>query len=479
MKKLLTENWIVMVIGVFLMCSMALALRNNKVILDNHHKQQQAELIRQQTEAILSKTMHGLDLGVRGYTLTGEPAMLRPYEEAIAKNRRIFFQLDSLLEKQAYSKRSELDKVKTQVDNYIAFSRRVVEMANSGMADQAIEMIGQDKGYEVWKEFAAFADPLFIHEAQINQEARGAYQKAMQINLITQVSILVLAIPLLYMFMRQLSKERKARAAQLEKVSDNDRQFVFDPGTRISGSAEEINQASIDNVTKASRFVSALAEGNFSVEWSGLNQNNVRFNRSTLAGNLVQLRDKLSRVKEEDEKRNWINEGIAAFSERVRIHQHDIELMAEQCVIYLAKYVNAQQAGLFLLHEEGDNTHLYLAACYAFNRKKFIQKKISIGEGLIGQTYLEKEVVQLRQIPQGYTHITSGLGEAMPSHMVIVPFKTDTEIPAIIELFSFKEIKGHQIDFLKRAGEVMASAIISSQTTARMRQLLEDSRNLN
>ncbi|HEY5824078.1 MAG TPA: GAF domain-containing protein, partial [Cyclobacteriaceae bacterium] len=190
---------------------------------------------------------------------------------------------------------------------------------------------------------------------------------------------------------------------------------------------------------------------------------------------LIQLRDKLKRVKLEDEKRNWINEGLAAFSEIVRSHQHDMKGLAEQCVSYLTRYLGAQQAGLFIVEEEGEQRHLVLAACYAFNRKKFIQKKINIGEGLIGQTYLEGDIVQMKQIPSGYTHITSGLGEATPGYLVIVPFKYETVIPAIIEISSFKDMEEHQLQFLKRAGEHLASAILNSQTTQKMKSLLEAS----
>ena len=79
MLKFLKENWIILVIGLFLITSMSLAIRNNYVIEENHALQQQTQLIRQRTQEILSRTMHGLDLGVRGFGLTKDKNMLRPY----------------------------------------------------------------------------------------------------------------------------------------------------------------------------------------------------------------------------------------------------------------------------------------------------------------------------------------------------------------------------------------------------------------
>ncbi len=473
MKKFLLANWIILVIGILLMSSMVMAIRNNAIIHKNHERQQQAELIRQRAGEILSRTMHGLDLGVRGYALNKDAAMLRPYDEAISTNLTTFLQLDSLLERQGYPHRDQLIGVKAALENYIHFCKAMVDETAKGNMDQFTRMIRRDKGYEVWKKFNAFAEPLFVYEAKVNQEARISYQSAMRINLVMQVSILVLALPLLYLFIVQLRRERDGRSALLKKVKDNDKQFVFNSGIRTDYSAEEVNDTSIQNVTQASRFVSSLAEGNYNIEWKGLDSVNERLNQATLAGNLVRLRNKLKYLKEEDEKRNWINEGISAFSELVRIHQQDVKEMSDQCVQYLSKYVNAQQAGLFLLQEEADEKYLKLTSCYAFNRKKFIQKRINMGEGLVGQSYLEGDIVQLKKLPDGYTHITSGLGQAMPGYMAIVPFKTETKIPAILELFSFHSLEHYQLQFLTKAGEVMASAIVQSQTTSRMKQLLE------
>ena len=76
--------------------------------------------------------------------------------------------------------------------------------------------------------------------------------------------------------------------------------------------------------------------------------------------------------------------------------------------------MEAQQGGVFLLQEEEDDQYLELVACYAFDKKKFVEKRIDIGEGMIGQAFMERNTVVLKEVPKGYTHITSGLGEATP-----------------------------------------------------------------
>jgi CHASE3 domain sensor protein len=473
MKRFFMENWIILVIGVSLVASMSLAIRNNYVIEENHALQQQTQRIRSLTQDILTKAMHGLDLGVRGYGLTKDNNMLRPYEEAMQITPGIFRRLDSLLQKQEYDKRDELVAVNDEVKKYMKFSQEMIAMARIDSMRQFTTMLREDKGYDVWKKYEAFSRPLFVREDELNKHAITTYRAAMRNNLILQISILLLTMPLLYAFIVKIRKERDGRASLLRKVDENDRQYVFNSGQETKSETSEINETSIHNVKKASGFISSLTDGNYQVEWDGLSDNNRKLNESTLAGNLIELRDKLKRVKLEDERRNWVNEGLAAFSEIVRSHQQNMEMLCEQSVTYMVRYLNAQQAGLFVLQGDQEDQHLKLVSCYAFSRKKYIDKRVNIGEGLVGQSYLEGETVRLKQIPQGYTHITSGLGEATPRFLAIIPFKYDQKIPAIMEISSFHDLEEHQLQFLERAGEHLASAIVSSQNTVKMRELLD------
>ena len=81
-----------------------------------------------------------------------------------------------------------------------------------------------------------------------------------------------------------------------------------------------------------------------------------------------------------------------------------------KAIRFITKYMEAQQGAVFLLQEEEDEQFLELVACYAFDKKKFVEKRVDIGEGLIGQAFLERGTVVLKDVPKGYTHITSGSG---------------------------------------------------------------------
>jgi GAF domain-containing protein len=141
---------------------------------------------------------------------------------------------------------------------------------------------------------------------------------------------------------------------------------------------------------------------------------------------------------------------------------------------YLVKYTGSQQGSIFVVQDDGNGEpYLQLNACYAFEKRKFIEKRVSIGEGLIGQTYLEGTSLLLKTVPANYISITSGLGHATPSCVLIVPLKHNEEVQAMLELASFEEYKPYQVSFLEKAGEFIASAISTAQQTEKNKILMD------
>lgn len=93
---------------------------------------------------------------------------------------------------------------------------------------------------------------------------------------------------------------------------------------------------------------------------------------------------------------------------------------------------------------------------------------------MVGQTFLEGQTTLLSDIPQGYTSITSGLGDATPAYLIIVPLKQNDQVEGILELASFKRFEDYEINFLERCSESIASALISAKTTEKMSLLITE-----
>ena len=167
MKKFLSENFVVIIIGISFLTSTLFAIRNNIIIERNHTIKQQSDLVKQKTQDILVKTVHGLDLGVRGYGLTKYDKLLAPYDEAVAIAGPTFRQVDSLLTVQDYPERAQLQNVKEAVDKYITFSNQMMATAKIDSMETFVSMLKEDRGTEVWQTYSAFMIPLFKFEDEL------------------------------------------------------------------------------------------------------------------------------------------------------------------------------------------------------------------------------------------------------------------------------------------------------------------------
>jgi PAS domain-containing protein len=315
------------------------------------------------------------------------------------------------------------------------------------------------------------------YEDAVIQKAEADYESALNRNVIIQLILVLLGIPSLSFVIYVIRKEIKERRNLLLELEENNRKFLFNPGANIAvKNLGEVIENSIGNFKKASEFVKGITSRNYQVQWDGMDQSKLEKNTTTLAGELVKMRDQMIATKQEDEKRFWINEGLTKFSQLVRNHQADLTKLTEEVTRFLAQYLNAQQGSLFVLGDDAENDKfLELAACYAFDKKKYLTKRIDIGDGLVGQTYLEGEAVVLKEVPSDYIEITSGLGHARPNNLCIVPLKYNEKTEAILELASFHFFEPYQIDFLQKTGEFVAAAIINAKVSTRMKVLLEQS----
>lgn len=226
----------------------------------------------------------------------------------------------------------------------------------------------------------------------------------------------------------------------------------------------------VTGLKSTSGFAENIGKGHYTAEFVPLSESDV------LGNALIDMRNNLQKVAEEDKIRNWTTEGLARFGETLRKNNDNITRLADEIIANLVKYLGANQGGLFIIHEERDGIkYLNLAACYAWNKKKYLEQKIHEGEGLTGQAWLEKDTVFLTEVPDNYVNITSGLGEANPSSIVIIPLKVNEEVFGVVELASFHIFKEYEIDFVEKIAESIASTISSVKINERTQELLQES----
>jgi len=234
----------------------------------------------------------------------------------------------------------------------------------------------------------------------------------------------------------------------------------------------------INNLTNTAHFAREIGKGDLDAKFEALSEEDI------LGNALLEMRTSLQRAKEEEitrrkneEDQKWATAGFAKFGELLRNNADNMESFTYNVISNLVKYTNSNQGAIFLVDNENDSdTFLEMSSCYAYDRKKFVDKKIQAGENLVGQCYLEAQTIYMTDIPDNYVNITSGLGDSNPRSLLITPLKFNDHVYGVIEIASFNEFSQHQIDFIEKVSESIASTISTVRVNIRTVTLLEESK---
>ncbi|MFN0047738.1 MAG: GAF domain-containing protein [Cytophagales bacterium] len=474
-------NILLSVVVFLMLLSCFLVFYNKKIVDDSTQTQKLASSVAFEVSSNHANVIRYADVSIRGFAILREERMLFIKPDDLKKMMETtFYRLDSILQKQGYNDPEGIKPVR-EYQEYIrmlvADHAIMAEYLKAGQDSLFMNLFRQDKSQGIVPLVEAVEKSIVSYENQLRKDAELRTVAAMKSNIYIQLFMVLLGVPAMVVLFIKLNGDESTRKKILAELEENNRKFLFNPGSDFqSDNASAIIQNSIDNFEQAALFVTKISKGDFNVDWEGVNDSNRSKNVDNLAGKLIKLREDLKSIKIEDEKRFWLNEGLTKFSILVRNNQDSLENLSLEVVKFLTKYLSAQQGSLFITKEESKETYLELTACYALDRKKFVEKKIEMGEGLVGQTYLEKQTIVLTDVPQGYVHITSGLGGATPNCIVVIPFKYNDKVEAVFEIAGFWVLETYKIEFLEKAGEFVASALTSVKTSEKMKVLLEETK---
>lgn len=114
-------------------------------------------------------------------------------------------------------------------------------------------------------------------------------------------------------------------------------------------------------------------------------------------------------------------------------------------------------------------------ATYAWDRKKFVDGRFKLGEGLAGQAWVEGEYIYLTEVPNDYVYIKSGIGSSLPRNIIVVPLKYNDVIYGVIELASFNKFTDAEKSLILKVSENIASTLSNTLNAQKMKTLLNDS----
>jgi HAMP domain-containing protein/signal transduction histidine kinase/CheY-like chemotaxis protein len=190
-------------------------------------------------------------------------------------------------------------------------------------------------------------------------------------------------------------------------------------------------------------------------------------------------------IKNNDQ--DWLKTNLAKFT-RMLQGQKDMLTVGKLILSELAPVVSAQHGVFYVMeapkeeqpedHDHSNDPFLKLLASYAFRSRKNVGNKFALGEGLVGQAALEKERILITNAPVDYVQITSGLGQAKPTNIIVLPVLFEGQVKAVMELSSFEQFSPIHQAFLDQLVESIGIVLNTIEANTRTENLLRQSQSL-
>src|ERR1700722_12905173 len=240
---------------------------------------------------------------------------------------------------------------------------------------------------------------------------------------------------------------------------------------------ENVNELA-GNLTRQVRAIaevtSAGAAGDLTRSISGEAQGEV----AELKDNINAMVWSLRETTQANQQQDWLKTNLARIAGMMQGHR-DLAVVAELIIDELAPLTGAQHATFFLTEPTADgDTQLRLIAGYGLRDDKTAPIQYRLGQSLIGQVARSKRSIVVANLPEGYVTISSGLGEAPPANLAILPILFEDQVLGVIELASFTEFSPVQTDFLEQLTETLGVNFNTIIANARTDTLLKESQRL-
>jgi HAMP domain-containing protein/CheY-like chemotaxis protein/signal transduction histidine kinase len=185
------------------------------------------------------------------------------------------------------------------------------------------------------------------------------------------------------------------------------------------------------------------------------------------------LRDSTRKNMEQD----WLKTNLAKFS-RMLQGQRDLAAVSQLILSDLAPLVTAHHGVFYVVDSTGETPTLKLLASYAYKDRKQVAAEFRMGEGLVGQVAKDRRMLTVGQVPNDYIQVSSGLGEAPPRSLVVLPVLFEGETKAVLELATFDEFDEIRLTFLEQLAESIGIVLNTIAANMRTEELLKQSQAL-
>lgn len=239
---------------------------------------------------------------------------------------------------------------------------------------------------------------------------------------------------------------------------------------------ENVNELA-GNLTRQVRAIaevaSAVAEGDLTrsinVEASG--------EVAELKDNINSMVESLRETTRANQEQDWLKTNLARISSLMQGHR-DLPVVAELIMDELTPLVSAQYGAFYLAEDTVRGPELRLVGSYGYPDDDERPTRIPVGRSLVGQAARNRRTVTVEELPAGYVVISSGLGHALPTALVVLPIVVEEQVLGVIELASVTRFTQIHQDFLAQLMPTIGVNLNTIVANVRTDELLDESQRL-
>ncbi|MGH8891534.1 MAG: ATP-binding protein, partial [Acidothermaceae bacterium] len=195
-----------------------------------------------------------------------------------------------------------------------------------------------------------------------------------------------------------------------------------------------------------------------------------------LKDNINQMIANLRTTTEINAQQDWLKSNLARIGGRLQ-GQRDLQEVTQMIMSEVTPVIEAVQGAFFLAEHPDDTTLLRRAASYGQAHGPD-EAVFAFGDGLVGQAALDRRPLHVTDVPPGYLTVHSGLGEAAPSDLFVIPVLFEEQVLGVIELASFQHFSEVHTRFLEQLVETIGVVLNNIIANVRTEELLEQSQRL-
>lgn len=187
---------------------------------------------------------------------------------------------------------------------------------------------------------------------------------------------------------------------------------------------------------------------------------------------LAQQKQAVLDEQERNKERTWTDQALSMFGDILSKSKDDVKELSSKVLSALVKHLQVAGGALYVCTETNQQ-ELQLIANFGFEQ---VRETIAAGSGLVGACYESREVKNLTDIPPGYHRISSGLGMAQPTTVLLVPLKSEEICLGVLELAAFAPLAPYQQAFVEKLAERITTTLHTTLMAQQTATLLAESK---